>query len=129
MFRFHFSRYWGMWSRRIGTINGMIVELNLTTMYCSPDSCEHNKQEIFRVHCTDSEPKDRDVNELPQRVIEQMELHYGKELASRLINHDYLSEVSLEDILKAERKSNGGGVPFQFIKDFRDGKAEYWYNK
>lgn len=57
-----------------------------------------------------------------------MQAEYELELTERMLNFDYLTEVTVEDIRDANKKSNGGGVPLFAIKEIRDKVRKFWKN-
>lgn len=128
--KFKYNSYWGTWNRCFGLDNGNnFIELNLTPV----NGFRHGKideirGEVFRAHGTYPDRKDIETDELPAEVVAEMKQFLGDELVEKLLNHDYLAEITVEDIIAAREKSNGGGVPLQAIKDIRDGKLQFHYN-
>lgn len=114
--RFHFSSYWQCWSRTLATNDHGIFELNLTPVNGrQQDWDEQVKPERIRVHRTTRSKNDKDVDTLPFLVVERMCAHLGLLLTSRLLHNDYLSQVTIEQIVEANKRHNGGGVPLQNI--------------
>jgi hypothetical protein len=114
---YHLSAYWGNWSRvlHIDIERMEWVELNLTPINgWSRGSIDTVRLEVIRCHGTPRDPADREHFSIPVNIYEGMVDALGSELTSRLLNHDYLSEVTLDQIRQA--RSNGGGVPLANIK-------------
>ena len=126
--KFCFCNYWGTWNRILKVEGAHIYELDLTPCNANePKQWLKTQREVIRVHGTYSKD-DIHTDELPSKVLELMVKHYGQELTDRMINFDYLSEVSLTDIKLANGRSNGGGVPLYAIKEFKDGQRLFWSN-
>lgn len=130
MKKFRLCDYWGTWNRLLTIADVGIVELSLTPInwQSSHGKWDKTKQEMFRVHNT-SIKGDKCCDELPADVREILVRHYGEELTERMLNHNYLSEVTPEQIRFAMGKSNGGGVPFFAIKELLSGQRTFWMNE
>lgn len=124
MKKFVYCSYWHTWSRNLSRDyknNLCFIELNLTPVNgFFSNRLDTVKLEVIRSHGTVNED-DIHTDELPVKVIAEMKKYLGEELTNRLLNHDYLSEVTVEQIKNS--KSNGGGVPFENIKS---GEYHYW---
>lgn len=118
---FHYSSYWGKWSRTLvapkrinPTLSGEYgyVELNLTPINPNdPGVWDSIRQITFRAHCTPPWHGDKDVAFLPTNVHECMVKELGEELTQRLLTEDFLSQIDL-DLLHA---APGGGTPLHRI--------------
>lgn len=129
MSKFKYCNYWMTWNRCFPMFGNNFIELDLTPVNPGTASAwEKTKQEVFRSHGT-IDKKDKFVEVLPELIQLRMEKFYGYDLTNRMLHHDYLSEITLEDIFNANCKSNGGGVPLQAIKDIRNGKLKFWQNR
>jgi hypothetical protein len=111
---FHYSSYWGTWSRVIVPYNHPdgVIELNITPV--NPD-WEWSWQEqvmpiIFRWHCTSLDRKDEWTDVLPDYVPERMREHLVPSFVDRLLNETWIDRI---DIATTKRgRSGGGGIPF-----------------
>lgn len=127
MKKFSYCAYWRTWSRILHVENGSYVELNLTPINgFTSRTLDEVKLEVIRNHSTSRSAKDIETDELPEEVIDYMEDNLPIGLTQRLLNFDYLSEVSVEDVRFANSKSNGGGVPFDVIKKIVGGFRLSW---
>lgn len=126
---FHFCDYWGTWNRILSNENMEIIELDLTPIGGSNFKWKFIRQEVIRIHGTAIGKKDILTDKLPENVKQIMITELGSELTERMLNHDYFTEVSPKEIREARKKSNGGGIPLQAIKDLSTGKLSYWFNK
>lgn len=132
--KFHFSNYWGHWSRTLvspnirpelmnnGSVGFEYIELNLTAINGERGDWETEVEPIvFRSHCTIPNYKDKDTEELPADVLDMMKAKLGEELTETLLNDDFLSEI---DLNKLRSKMTGGGVCFEDIKKDEETVAE-----
>jgi hypothetical protein len=115
--KYHYSSYWGTWSRRLSSDHkhGPYVEVNLTPINdCNYASRWEDEVEpiIIRTHCTPSSGRDIDTNILPLRIGEDMVKFLGVELTKMLLDHDFLSEID-DELLRT--RMQGGGVPFREV--------------
>jgi hypothetical protein len=110
---FHYSKYWGTWSRVLQSEDGWYLEVNLTPINGRYDNSSQELWNewvapiILRRHCTApqwGELKDK----LPPMVVTAMIMNVGAELTRRLITADLLSELDLS-VVRA--KMRGGGIP------------------
>ncbi len=136
---FHYSDYWHTWSRRLFTnLNPSnkrwigFVDLNLTPIAsCHSSSWDQVSMEIIRAHGTTSHDGDKDTDILPKAIVYQMQENLDSYICDKLLDFDYLNTktgVTVEEILKAQSQSNGGGVPLIFIKHLRTHPTAYWMN-
>lgn len=130
---FHYSAYWGTWSRRLyeaGRIRNdltpevsrfplsSVIAVNLTPIPCCYDS-SWAKDVIpikFRAHCTADGRGDKNVAILPGDVLDMMRKNIGEELTDRLLGEDWLSLISIEKLCAYDPKHLGGGKTFEQIK-------------
>lgn len=131
--KFHYSSYWGNWSRVL-LKEGWYVELDLTPIgglggLENPRQLEDIKREKIRVHGTSRQHKDIDTEHLPEEVTAKMIESLGATLTHRLLHHNYMNEITLDEIRNANSASNGGGVPFSFIIEHRQDPTKRWVNK
>lgn len=111
---FHYSSYWGTWSRVIVPYNHPdgVIELNLTPVNPNSDWTwsESVAPIIFRRHGTSLDRGDEWTNVLPDYVPERMREHLDVVLVDRLLNEVW---IDLLDIAAVKRgRSGGGGLPF-----------------
>jgi hypothetical protein len=111
---FHYSSYWGAWSRVIVPYNHPdgVIELNLTPV--NP-SWERSWQEqimptIFRWHCTSLDRKDKLTDVLPDYVPERMGEHLVPSFVDQLLNETWIDLIDIE--ITKRGRSGGGGIPF-----------------
>lgn len=104
---FHYSSYWGAWSRVLTPYNrSSVVELNLTPV----NDWDDVRQIIFRSHCTSLGDRDDLREALPENVREYIANQVGEDLTQRLLLTDWLP---LLDMTKVHRgRIGGGGLPF-----------------
>jgi len=115
MAKYHYSSYWGTWSRRLSSDHesGPYVEVNLTPIKDANYASRWDDEVIpiiIRTHCTASTPRDIDTNILPLAVGEDMVKFLGVELTKKLLDYDFLADIDPE-LLRT--KMTGGGVPFR----------------
>ncbi len=118
---FHYSSYWGTWSRVLlqpasmveGRVYGSYLEVNLTPVNGRYDNSSQRlwdewvKPIIIREHGTTpqaGEMRDR----LPPMVVTAMILNVGADLTRRLVTADLLSEI---DMVLMKKHMRGGGIP------------------
>ena len=114
---FHYSSYWGTWSRVLSTSdpNGPFVEVNLTPTngWNRGYSFEDDVSRIrIRFHGTVRDRNDKVVPVLPDYVKEGMIKHLGAELTERLLTEDFYSQI---DYVLYRKHCNGGAL-FDQIK-------------
>ena len=120
--------YWHNWNRVVGSMaNGRKVIVRLTPINFSTHEWNYVRGENLLVN-NGPNHKCKRVETLPDTIRAMMVMHLGEELTHRLLSHDYMCEVTAYDVDRACRASNGGGVPLQFVKDFRDGVKIYHHN-
>ena len=110
--RFHYSSYWGTWSRVLSESHpaGPFVEVNLTP--CC-DTWQNNVEPVrIRAHGTARGERDQETDTLPNDVREQMIWHLGEELTERLLTEDLLSQIDWD----LYRKHNNGGANLADIR-------------
>jgi hypothetical protein len=117
MTKFVYKSYWGTWSRILGQTKFDFVELNLTPIPGSSNKSWETdvKCEKIRVHGTSRNPtEDKVTLNLPSEIREQMISHLGEELTDRLLTHDYIAEIPIEQLIKLQETipSPGGGIPW-----------------
>jgi len=105
---FHYSRYWGTWSRVLTPYSDSpVVELNLTPINSWANEVEPI---IFRSHRTSLDQRDQLREELPTEVKFSIIQQIGIDLLTRLVSTDWLP---LLDMAKVHRgRHGGGGLPF-----------------
>lgn len=110
---FHYSSYWGIWSRVLWVDSKGYVDLNLTPIPgCYSSTWDTDvKGEVIRCHGTSRGERDKVVDILPQKVMDEMVRNLGKDLTQRLLTHDYIAQFGLENIRSA-KNPHGGGVAF-----------------
>ena len=112
--QFHYSSYWGIWSRVLQQDNGSYLEVNLTPINGRYDNSTQElwKTEVativLREHGTARGRADKECDKLPPMVVTAMIMNVGAELTRRLITADLLSEIDLPTL---RAKMRGGGVP------------------
>jgi hypothetical protein len=104
---FHFSSYWGTWSRVLSYDGTWMVEVNLTPIGCAHSSTWASDVAPVRVrqHCTVVDNRDILTNALPDDVRADMIKNLGVELVNRLLCEDILSQINWE---LYHRHDNGG---------------------
>jgi hypothetical protein len=113
---FHYSAYWGTWSRVLTSYvdgNGTL-EVNLTPVnpYDQKSWEEFVRPVIFRNHGTSLEMKDKLELSLPNDILEWMLERLDDEiLVHRLIATDWMESLDLP-IVRLGRYG-GGGLPFK----------------
>jgi len=114
--KFHYSSYWGSWSRVLSHEGNCYVEVNLTTIpNCSSSSWEDDVAEVvIRRHYTARRHGDIDTDELPRDIHEAMIEHLGKEMTISLLGSDFLPEIDWE---KYHKHCNGGCPLDKCLKD------------
>jgi len=105
---FHYSRYWGTWSRVLTPYSDSpVVELNLTPINSWANEVEPI---IFRSHRTSLDQRDQLREELPTEVKFSIIQQIGIDPLTRLVSTDWLP---LLDMAKVHRgRHGGGGLPF-----------------
>lgn len=111
---FHWSSYWGTWSRVIVPYNHPdgVIELNLTPVNSDVKRSWEEQVEpiIFRRHSTSLDRKDAWTTDLPQCWIDRMREELPWSLVDRLLDETW---IDLFDIEKVKRgRPGGGGLPF-----------------
>lgn len=110
---FHYSGYWGTWSRVLQTDGIWYLEVNLTPVNGRYDNSTRDLWQrevapiVLRRHCTtprQGEMKDK----LPPMVVTAMIMNVGPDLTRRIITADLLSEINLP-LMHARMR--GGGIP------------------
>ena len=125
--KFVYSNYWRTWERVLCVFDRVkYVKLDITPINgWGGHHVSHVTLETVRV-ASGPDKKDIVADELPADVLADLHKVYPKEFVDRLLGYNYMSEVSLEDIEAAHKKSNGGGVPFEAIKEIIAGTREGW---
>lgn len=129
---FYLLGYWNIWERYLGKFGSLHAYVKMTpvngfrnTGIVGADEFAAKTVVLECMIVRDYPPKS--TGPLPDDIIKLMDTHLGVKLATRLREFDYMSEVTAEEIKAAMAKSNGGGVPFSFVKEYRDGIATYWH--
>lgn len=110
---FHYSSYWGTWSRVLTPYSGnWVLELNLTPVNPSYDRSweETVRPIIFREHLTALNRQDELTESLPNYTRAHMAERIGEELTTRLLTTDWLPLLNRRRV--REGKYGGGGLPF-----------------
>lgn len=108
---FHYSSYWGTWSRILSNIHqgGRVVEVNLTptNVYsCGQKGWDDEVAGIrIRVHGTKPDRGDQFAEELPERWVLAMLKHLPPETVGILLHGDILPLIDFE---KHKKVNNGG---------------------
>lgn len=111
---FHYSGYWGSWSRVLSTDHprGPFVEVNLTPIPGNISSTWDNHVRPIRIrfHGTARDHSgmpmsDKDVAELPKEIEQAMRRNLGDALTDRLLTEDFLSQIDYDLYAK---KCNAG---------------------
>jgi hypothetical protein len=109
---FHYSKYWGNWSRVLQERDGWYLEVNLTPINGRYDNYTKHLWDtqvapvILRHHCTVPQPGEM-VARIPPMVVTAMMMNVGVETTHRLFLDDLLQEVDLPTMLI---KMRGGGI-------------------
>jgi hypothetical protein len=110
---FHYSGYWGTWSRILQSEGGWYLEVNLTPVNSRYDNSSQKLWDesvapiMLRRHCTT--PAYGEIqSKLPLMVVTAMIMNVGAELTRRLVTADLLSEIDMPTLLA---KMRGGGIP------------------
>lgn len=111
---FHYSAYWGMYSRVLFHDAGgpamfaprkqlgipasiRTIEINLTAI--NPTHREYWEDRVrpgvIRAHCTSLESKDRIFGSLPAEALEMMQAWLAPETIELLLHYDYLPEINM----------------------------------
>jgi len=106
---FKFSSYWCTWSRVLRRTKNEWVVLNLTGINGTWNSVLN---EIVRVHSTALAAGDKLQDTLPIEIKESIEKNVGKELTTKLLTYDYLSEIDFDKYYDV----CNGGAAFSDIK-------------
>lgn len=117
-YKFRYCYCWKRWARVIWAMSGNVIELDLTPINGFRSDNSYVKRcelENFRSHCTSASPRDKFTNHLPEAVVKEMQAAYGEFITHRLIHHNYLQSCSPKDIMIANERSNGGGVPWSHV--------------
>ena len=118
---FHYSSYWGTWSRRIlrpgedPMYPGTYVEINLTPISGYNDWDQHVAPIIFRMHGTSPDLRDRDEVELPKEVRQRMVENLGEDVTEFILTEDFLPQIDLQKISTWSIKRGGGGASLREI--------------
>lgn len=122
---FHYSAYWGTWSRvLLLKFQGYrTVELDLTPINPSWGS-RHWQESILaakiRAHCTPLGQKDKELKELPAYVRELMISQIGEDVTAKLIDWDWVSLIDPTKLRRIDQLNPlGGGCPVNLL--LRDG--------
>jgi hypothetical protein len=120
--KFHWGSYWGTWNRNLGEKDGWFIELDLTPINQNWEKGRIQDERI-RVHLTSRDSKDKDVDKLPEDILEKMEENLGKSAVNKLLNFDYIGDMGgLDKFLEAHKEAikdpghRGGGIPYKKIK-------------
>ena len=112
---FVYNKAYGSWNRVLTIEDGLSFELNLIPVGCAWDVI---KQERFFVTSA-SRSADESIHiSLPPGARWLMEAELDKEFMDRLLNYNYLSEVTIASILAAQKKMTNGCLFFHSIKEF-----------
>jgi hypothetical protein len=115
---FHYSKYWGTWSRVLQEREGWYLEVNLTPINGRYDNSSRELWDtqvrpiIIRTHATPPQPGEM-VDRIPAMVVTAMMMNVGVEITHRLLLDDLLSEID-PDRLKGMMR--GGGVPLEEVR-------------
>lgn len=125
--KFIYSDYWRTWERVLCVFDRTkYVKLDITPIN-GWGGCHVSRVTLETIRAA-SGPDKKDIvaDELPIEVLQDLYLVYPFEFVDRLLGYNYMAEVSLDDIEAAMKKSNGGGVPFEAIKEIAAGTRERW---
>lgn len=111
---YHFGGFGRLWNRVIYREKGNTIEFSLQPLN-SWGWDEDVKPIRFRYHCTAPDKDDGDYASLPDFTRDEIAEVVGIELANRMLTENFLDTVSVEQIIAANRKSSGGGVPLEKI--------------
>lgn len=119
---FSYLDYWRIWERYLGNFDGRHVYLQMTPI----NGWRQGSKSKVVAECllVRSYPPQK-AGPLPENIKNEMDEFLG-EFAIRLREFDYMSEVSAEQISAAMERSNGGGVPFVFVKVHTADPTKYW---
>lgn len=116
--------YWRIWERFVGEQNGIYVVVQLT-----PINGWHSPRDVVKVTSETllaREYVEKERGPFPEVEYKEMVKHLGAGFADKLLNFDYLSEVTPEQVKGAMYRSSGGGVPFQFVKDWIQDPTKFY---
>jgi hypothetical protein len=115
--RIHFSRYWGTYTRVLSFPEenqyGEYVELNLVPLNGVSGDWDVEVEPIMIRHFQPDEIRlkhDRFYMEIPEPVAHLMIENIGAELANRLLEEDFLSQIDLNKLFTLDHPANFGRI-------------------
>lgn len=115
---FHYSAYWGKWSRVLTSYvdgNGTL-ELNLTPINPGTQGAwdEQVVPVMFRNHRTSLDEKDKLQIDLPSEVRETMVERLGEVAVVRLLTTDFILQLDMPTVRMG--RYGGGGIRFDWCR-------------
>lgn len=107
--KFHYSSYWGTWSRTLGRRDFYTVELDLTPVNGDRGDWARVRDIWVRQHCTSPGRNDVDVSKLPADVWSWIGEQVGGDIRHMLMTYDFLPKIDWDRYDAA----NNGGCAYQ----------------
>ena len=127
---FYLLDYWHIWERYLGKFGSLHAYVKMTPVNGFRNTGivgdEFNVRTVVAECLIARDYPPQSTGPLPDDIIKLMDTHLGVEFATRLREFDYMSEVTAEQIKLAMKRSNGGGVPFKFVKEHATDPTKYW---
>lgn len=108
MSKFHYSSYWGTWSRVLGNrpdYTFYTVELDLTPINGDSGNWARVRDIWVRAHCTSRDKKDQETSRLPVEIWSLLGNRVGGDVRHMLVTHDF---IPLIDWARFDERCNGG---------------------